>query len=557
MKTLNKIFLSLGVVAAAFSFSSCTGDLDQLPSDPNSLTNADFKKNPEKYMDETMAGVYQQFTVHGANNNAAVSGFDGGMSTFQRSAFILEELNSDEATWLPNDPDYGSFQYGIVPANNRVILGTYSRFMICVAMCNSFIQTVNDGYFALNSEALREKADEYIRQCRVLRAGAYFYLIDCFGNVPYADESVKMGSIAPQYKRAEVYAKVVADLEEVSNEFPEGSKATYGHVGKDVADALLVKYYLNAGVYTGTPEWTKCAEKAEQIIKRHQGKGFKNSGLCVNYSQLFGANNDQYAIGGSSQIDEILWTIPQDAVYSTSWANGTFMLDAWIGEPKTGETWTLAKSDFNAGDAWKCMTARRQFVEKFDWNSDYTESPDQRTRFWATAKNGININNDVLDQDHFGSNGFLAVKYTNWAFDAEGNIDRTNSPAATTQIGTDYAVIRLAEIYLSAAEAILNGGGDKAKALEYVNYIRERAGLDAWNAGQLTAQSLQDERCRELYTEATRRSDLIRYGKWISGYTWNWKNKVKGGADFNANFTLYPLPSSTVELAHYEQNTGY
>lgn len=557
MKTLNKIFLSLGVVAAAFSFSSCTGDLDQLPTDPNSLTNADFKKNPEKYMDETMAGVYQQFTVHGANNNAAVSGFDGGMSTFQRSAFILEELNSDEVTWLPNDQDYGAFQYGIVPANNRVILGTYSRFMICVAMCNSFIQTVNDGYFALNSEALREKADEYIRQCRVLRAGAYFYLIDCFGNVPYADESVKMGSIAPQYKRAEVYAKVVADLEKVANEFPEGSKAIYGHVGKDVAEALLVKYYLNAGVYTGTPEWTKCVEKAEQIIKRHQGKGFKNSGLCVNYSQLFGANNDQYAIGGSSPIDEILWTIPQDAVYCTSWANGTFMLNGWIGEPKTGDPFKLAKSDFNAGDAWKCMTTRRQFVEKFDWNSDYTESPDQRTRFWATAKNNFNINNDVLDQDHFGSNGFLAVKYTNWAFDAEGNIDKANSPAATTQIGTDYAVIRLAEIYLSAAEAILNGGGDKAKALEYVNYIRERAGLVAWNAGQLTAQSLQDERCRELYTEATRRSDLIRYGKWISGYTWNWKNKVKGGADFNANFTLYPLPSSTVELAHYEQNTGY
>ena len=124
-------------------------------------------------------------------------------------------------------------------------------------------------------------------------------------------------------------------------------------------------------------------------------------------------------------------------------------------------------------------------------------------------------------------------------------------------MGGDYAVIRLAEIYLSAAEAILNGGGDKGKALEYVNYIRERAGLQAWGAGDLTAVALQDERCRELYTESVRRSDLIRYGKWISGYTWNWKNNVKGGADFNSNFTLYPLPSSTVELAHYEQNTGY
>ena len=233
------------------------------------------------------------------------------------------------------------------------------------------------------------------------------------------------------------------------------------------------------------------------------------------------------------------------------------MIDAWIGEPKEEDTWNCRKAWYNAGDAWKCMTARRQFVEKFDWNADYSESADLRTRFWCHSGHGFAIDNDVLDQDHFGENGFLAVKYSNWAFDEDGNIDEAGSPAATTQVGGDYAVIRLAEIYLSAAEAILNGGGDKAKALEYVNYIRERAGLNAWNAGELTAVSLQDERCRELYTENVRRSDLIRYGKWISGYNWNWKNKVKGGADFNSNFTLYPLPSSIVQLAGYEQNKGY
>ena len=366
-----------------------------------------------------------------------------------------------------------------------------------------------------------------------------------------------MGSIAPQLPRAEVYAKVVEDLEAVSKEYGSNTDVVYGQVGKDVADAILVKFYLNAEVYTGKAEWAKCAAKAEEIIARHKGTGFKNSGLALSYSALFGANNDKYCAGGSSNVNEIIWCIPQDATYATSWANSTFMIDAWIGEPKDGAAWDCRKAWYNAGDAWKCMTARRQFVEKFDWNEDYTESADLRTRFWCTAAQGFDINNDILDQDHFGSNGFLAVKYSNWAFDEEGNIDEAGSPAATTQVGSDYAVIRLAEIYLSAAEAILNGGGDKAKALEYVNYIRERAGLNAWNAGDLTAVSLQDERCRELYTENVRRTDLIRYGKWISGYTWNWKNKVKGGADFNSNFTLYPLPSSTVELAHYEQNKGY
>ncbi len=49
-----------------------------------------------------------------------------------------------------------------------------------------------------------------------------------------------------------------------------------------------------------------------------------------------------------------------------------------------------------------------------------------------------------------GSNGYLAVKYSNWAMDDNG-IDAANSPEATEQLGGDYAMIRLAEIYLSAA----------------------------------------------------------------------------------------------------------
>ena len=118
-------------------------------------------------------------------------------------------------------------------------------------------------------------------------------------------------------------------------------------------------------------------------------------------------------------------------------------------------------------------------------------------------------------------------------------------------------MVRLAEIYLSYAEAALQGGGDRALALKYVNYIRERAGIEPWSAADLTLETLQDERCRELYTECNRRTDLIRYGKWISGYTWNWKGGVANGTDFAANFNLYPLPAAVVTQAGYKQNPGY
>ncbi len=560
MKALNKIFLSIGVAATALAFGSCTGDLDQTPSDPNTTTAADFSSDPMGYMEQVMGDVYLQFAVHGVNNNASVSGFDGGMSTFQRSAFILEEINTDEANWLPNDVDYGTFQYGPVPSNNRAILGTYSRFMINIACCIDFIQTVNNGYFGLNDEQ-KEVADEFMRQCRILKAGAYFYLIDCFGNVPWADENTAIGSVPEQLSRSEIFNLCVADLEAVTAEYGSNWNQVYGYVGKAVAEALLVKYYLNAKVYTGTAMYDKCLEHANNLINHFKGNGFEGSGLVPHYLNLFGANNQQYCQGGSNACKEIIWTIPQNATYLISWANSTFMIEAWIGESTDDDVWQCSKARYNAGDAWKCMTTRRQFVEKFEWNeSDYQTSPDTRVGNWCTAANGFDVNNGTLTQAYFGQNGFLAVKFSNWAYDENGNIDAANSPAATTQVGGDYPVIRLAEIYLSAAEAMVGDGVTDSKAvtgdaLNYLNLIRRRAGLS--NLTTATFADLQDERARELYTENCRRTDLIRWGKWISGYTWNWKNQVADGADYPSYFTLYPLPSSIVELAHYTQNTGY
>lgn len=562
MKTYNKILTIMGVALSAAVMSSCTGDLDLLPNDPHETTPATFAQDPAKYMEETMADVYLQMATHGVNNDAAVQGLDGGMSSFQRASFILEEVPSDEANWMPNDADYGTFQYGIVPANNRVIFGTYSRYMINVTLANQFIQTVKAGYFGTNmTPELQARADEYIRQCKTIRSMAYFYLIDCFGNPPYADENVAVGSIPPQLSsdvrqaRAQLFDLVTATLEEVVAEYNDAdANQPYGYVGRDAAEALLVRYYLNAQVYTGTPQWDKCITHARNIIQRHQGKGFQGSGLANTYHQLFGANNDRLAIGGADPVNEILWTIPQDATNLLSWANGTFMLDAWIGDNTTPGEWNCTQARYNAGDSWKCMTARRQFVEIFDWDANYFYSPDQRTAYWCTAADNFDINNGVLDQAHYGSNGFLPVKFTNWNFDSNGELS-ANQPTPTSQISTDYPLIRLAEVYLSAAEALLQQGSGQAEALKYVNYIRQRAGMEPYQA--INLGELRNERCRELYTECLRRSDLIRYGQWVSGYTWNWKNQVPTGADFRSNFDLYPLPAQVVTDNGYVQNPGY
>lgn len=549
MKTINKFFLSLGVAASALGFSSCVNDLDLEPIDPNQKTDAAAA--------EVLADIYMNFSTYGANGSSTVTQFDGGMSTFQRALFILEEIPTDEANWLPTgDVEYGVLQYGPIPSNSPLAGGIYSRLTINITLCNSFINLANEGRFTDSSTIDPEVLADYVRQAKILRSACFYYLIDLYGNIPYADENTPVGAVTAQMDRAEVTNLVVKDLEEVVAEYEaHPTAAVYGFVGKEVAQALLVKFYLNSEVYTGQAAWDKCFNMAEKIIAAHQGKGFQSSGLAEDYKMLFGHNNNEYALGGA-KVPEIIWTIVQDEPNLKSWANSTFMINAYIGSATMAPA-VCDLSRWNMASGWRCMTARRQFVEKFDWDASYAVSADKRTELWCTAAQGFGIDNDVLDQDHYGQNGFIPAKYHNWNIADDGSIDMNNIPGVMEQTPVDYAMIRLAEIYLSAAEAALHGAGDRAKALTYVNYIRERAGLTPWSAGELNLSTLEDERCRELYSESTRRTDLIRYGKWCSGYTWNWKGGVKEGTDLPSTAVLYPLPSAVVERNGYKQNPGY
>lgn len=145
------------------------------------------------------------------------------------------------------------------------------------------------------------------------------------------------------------------------------------------------------------------------------------------------------------------------------------------------------------------------------------------------------------------------------------NITSTGSNGSHLEYtDTDFPVFRLADAYLMYAEAVLRGGsgGDAATALQYVNLLRERA--YGSTAGNITSQDLTlgfviDERARELYWEAHRRTDLIRFGIFHSGdYLWAWKGAVREGRPVDAKFNLYPLPAADVIAnPNLIQNTDY
>lgn len=641
MKSFNKILLTLGVAASTIGLSSCVGDLDMQPNDPSVIT--DVADN----MDQVFADIYLNFATYGAAGNSPVHDFDGGMASFQRALFTAEEMPTDEACWLWDPEKFGRLNYGYVTPDLPCVFGFYSRMIINITLCNDFILSVQSGKFNLDAEG-QKRAEEYMRQARVLRGACYYYMMSLYENPPYADETTPVGAQPTQPGRAEIYRLVTADLENVIAEYKQNPTTTYyGYVGIDAAQSILAKIYLNAEVFSGVAAYDKCYQHSKEVIDRLGNGGKYGTGLAPTYASLFGHNNAKYCIGrGENGVQEIIWTIPADknvvngevVENLTAWSGSTFMIAAWNGNNGTEVTIATPTRDhayanasgeqllgtdaegnqiyyqyysndadynaakeafdestkdkdawraivrkfvagvpysydpatnghisgqwFNATEGWKCMVARKSFVRKFDWDDvEMSKCKDQRVAYWQTSAEGFTPDNPSLVGDDWGSNGYIAIKYTNWDYDVDGNIDYAASAqqSQSAPYGGDYAAIRLAEVYLMAAEAILKGGGgSQAEALQYVNNIRQRAyGANYTPWSTLSMNDLQDERCRELYQENNRRTDLIRWNKWCTGYTWEWKGGIETGTNLPEYTKSYPIPTRVMTSSTLTQQKGY
>ena len=150
---------------------------------------------------------------------------------------------------------------------------------------------------------------------------------------------------------------------------------------------------------------------------------------------------------------------------------------------------------------------------------------------------------EIIGHDETTS-GWLINKWTNVTDNGEVPSDTRVNGAET-----DLPVFLLADVYLMYAEAVLRGGnGSASTALDLVNDVRRRAfggsSDGEISSSDLTLDFILAERGRELYTEGIRRTDLIRFGKYTSGYQWNWKGGVRDGADVDGKFEYLPIPEA-------------
>ncbi len=241
--------------------------------------------------------------------------------------------------------------------------------------------------------------------------------------------------------------------------------------------------------------------------------------------------------------DEFIATINYDGTNTQTYGGTTYLAHGPAGIPGTIS---------GTNGSWGGLRCTQNFVNLFP---DYSGNTDQRAQFY---QNGQSLNMKEL---YTGTDGFSTFKYR--------NLTRTGGPAPHADAAgnfsdIDFPLFRLAEIYLIYAESVLRGGtgGDQTTALNYINLLRERAFGGASgdiSAANLTTDFILDERGRELYYEAARRTDLIRYGKFTTAaYLWAWKGGVEQGTAVADKYNIFPLPSTDLTSnPNLIQNPGY
>jgi len=535
---MKKLILATWIIGTTFivaTLQSCIKYPDLKPT--NGLTSDKVYADLAGYK-SVLAKVYGAFSTtgnQGPAGNGDVQGIDEGFSDFFRLFWKAQELSTDEAVISWGDVGIQDFHNMNWTSNNSFLTGLYYRCMYQITLCNELIrQSADDQLSTRNiSGSDADQIRQFAREARFLRAYQYWVLMDLFGNPPFATEATLIGGAPPpRISRSDLFNYVESELKAIEPDMPAPHSNEYGRADRGAVWALLARLYLNAEVYTGTGKYTDALTYSKKVIDA----GYS---LISDYSWLMRADNDL----NTSATGEFIFTINYDGLHTQGYGGTTFLVHACVGG-------SMPASAFGVSGGWSGTRATKSLPMLFPGYPDFATTTDKRAQFYTDGQN-LEIANVTAFTDGLG-----VTKYR--------NVKRDGSPGQSQDFAdVDMPLFRLAEMYLIYAEAQLRGGGgDIATAVGYINALRERAYGSIFgdiSAGSLTLDFILDERARELYWEGFRRTDLIRFNKFVEGtYLWPWKGGVASGTGVSAIRKIYPIPSRDINSnTNLVQNPGY
>lgn len=385
-------------------------------------------------------------------------------------------------------------------------------------------------------------------EAKFLRAFAMWPVLDCWDQVPFRPTSTgDLTTTLPEVKKGTAAADfIISELNAAIPNLPSGRGL--GIASKDAARALLMKVYLNKGVYANRETPTFAPADMNQVISLADQILAGSYSLGTNFFDNFAPNND--VIGS-----ELIYTLKAD--------NG-----AGVGGNGAMYSYMCGLHYNTNPSGWNGFATLGDFYDKF-------EAADKRRGGNYTGLTNVSgLKAGFLIGQQFNQNGVALQdrKGNPLAFTREVKLKETGNNLEVTGIRVikyipDYAhqfpadndmvIFRLADVLLMKAEAILRGGtatnvgpyGGTAAAI--VNYIRTHSTRGVAALGTVDLNAVYDERGRELYWEGWRRNDMIRFGKFLAPR--QLKPETSG-----VERLLYPIPNEQLTInPNLTQNPGY
>lgn len=536
MKNIIKITLAAAVLGIT---ASCT-DLDvdvkskytEYPNDPVAIEGK-------------MSDVYYSFRQALGNNYNRVQTF-----------------SSDEATGVSFGTDYFDKGENIHPSIHNFMSGDdpasyWTDLASGITKCNKIIEEFKE-------------TPKVAAPARLMRAFYHFILMDSYGDVPVLDHLPADNEAVVRSPRKEVAEFIEKEVKECLPDLSDKNDAsTYGKPNKWMAEALLVKLYINWGVYT-------CGD-----VTKYDVATTKNSKLdkCVKYcddiigSGLFNLNDPyrkKFMFDNGPQIKDFIYAMPYDKVSAQGLLYGRYRAFRRIDDgdtqgyyggkmgkscagicamnPEFADLFCLEGDDRN--DA---VLKGKVFIhdaitgEETDKPYIYKGTQLELTKTITLQEGGLATLNCGATPDGWRQ-GYRSIKF----------YPNPNEYSAYNRYqSNDVPIFRFADIILTKAEAIKRGAtatnGDTPQSL--FNQIRSYVHAPLLDHDP-SLQEILDERGREFFDENWRRNDMIRFGTFESEYGFH--KHSNPDARFDKTCRILPVPNDILkENTNWEQNPGY
>ena len=478
MKNLKNIYYSLGFLASVLTLSACSEDfLERPPKD--SIVDASFYQTDDQVLAAT--GLLYSKVWFDYNDKASYN-----LGDF-RSGTTFSAWN-DRGNVLFNTT-------GNTPENGS----SWRSFFIVVGQSNLAINNINQYAGAGVSPNIKKLA---LAEARFMRAVAYRHLVMNWGAVPIIENNLTLISDTTVQRNTSesVWKFITSEMRAVANDLPE-APVRPGRVTKWSAEGMLARFYLTrAGVEANGsgPRNQVYLDSAKYYSERVITKS--GAALQKNYADLFLFPYDN----NSESLFSLQWvyspgawgtqnSTPAYLAYSADIANG----DGWGGD-KSATWWMI--SQYEGIKATATGMQGRTLDQRL--KATYMLPGASYPEITQTITGG---EQKLIFPLTGTDNNFLSIKkyITGKAKDVGGQ-------SASQNYGNDTYMMRLAEMYLVYAEAVL--GNSEAttdpKALQYFNAVHTRAGLAPLEVA-LTFDIIFRERLCEFAMEGMAWYDLV------------------------------------------------